>query len=144
MQETPETLIRNFNKDDTAFVFQSWLKDYRRNSQFAKRIRSSDFFQYHHKILERIFERETSQTLIACDPETPKVIWGYITIEKVPGLDLIHYIYVKDSFRGYGIGGKLLKESGFSPNKIIYTHETYWLKNVVEKYKKARYIPYLI
>lgn len=144
MQETPETSIRPFDKDDTAFVFQSWLKDYRRNSPFAKHIRSSDFFLYHHKILERIFERETSQTLIACDPETPKVIWGHITIERIPGLDLIHYIYVKDSFRGYGIGKKLFDSTNINANKIIYTHETYWLKNIIEKYKKARYIPYLI
>jgi GNAT superfamily N-acetyltransferase len=50
-----------------------------------------------------------SQVLIACDPDLPDVIYGFIMYQTHEHHSVIHYMYVKKAFRGYGIASQLVK-----------------------------------
>ena len=72
----------------------------------------------HDTILKKII-RNSSITL-ACDPDDPDTVWGYVCSDG----ELLHFIYVKSAFRGFGIGGCLLRAIGIPKGKIMISHRT--------------------
>jgi GNAT superfamily N-acetyltransferase len=119
---TPKILLRSANEEDISFIFNSWLKSFR-NSFFCKGIVNSVYFTEHHKLIEKILK--TASAVIACNPEDPSQVYGWICAEEIDGVFCMHYLYVKHSFRGLGIGRLLFNtfthESGLAG---IYTHQT--------------------
>ena len=74
----------------------------------------------HDTLLKKIIPHST--IILACDPDDPDTVWGYVcTTDKV---NLLHFIYVKSAFRGFGIGGGLLRASGLYRNSIFTSHRT--------------------
>lgn len=138
-----EVIVRPMIEEDYNFVIQSWLKSYKHNSYFCKRIRDNIYYKYHHKVITQILARASTSVLIAIDP-VEKVILGYLVTEKFENKDLVHYAYVKTSFRDLGIGGSLLKESGINPFEVLFSHWTKDTDGLIEKYKGATYVPYLL
>lgn len=61
-----------------------------------------------------------SSASIACSPEDPDVIVGYLVYEP----KTIHYVYVKEAFRKLGICRRLLVEAGLFEGTIA-THMTF-------------------
>ena len=57
----------------------------------------------HDTILKKIIRNST--ITLACDPDDPDTVWGYVCTDG----DLLHFIYVKSAFRGFGIGGCLMR-----------------------------------
>ena len=57
----------------------------------------------HDTLLKKIIPHST--ITLACDPDDPDTVWGYVCTDG----DLLHFIYVKSAFRGFGIGGCLLR-----------------------------------
>ena len=72
----------------------------------------------HDTILKKIIPHST--ITLACDPDDPDTIWGYICTDG----DLLHFIYVKSAFRGFGIGGCLLRSAELPGRNIITSHRT--------------------
>lgn len=62
---------------------------------------------YHHDILLKKLIQYTDITL-ACDPGDPATVWGWVCSDD----GCLHWIYVKNAFRGFGIGRLLLRETG--------------------------------
>lgn len=142
--EKMEVTIRPMAEEDYNFVIQSWLKSYKHNSYFCKRIRDNIYYKYHHQVITRILARDNCKVLIAADPEDSKVILGYLVYESFQGKELVHYAYIKTSFRGLGIGGALLRSSTINPFESLFSHWTKDTDGLIEKYKGATYVPYLI
>jgi len=75
---------------------------------------------YHHDILLKKLIPHTDITL-ACDPGDPDTVWGWVCSD----LHCLHFIYVKNAFRGFGIGRLLLEETGLLlEKKIRISHRT--------------------
>jgi GNAT superfamily N-acetyltransferase len=72
----------------------------------------------HDTLLKKIIPHST--ITLACDPDDPDTIWGYICTDG----DLLHFIYVKSAFRGFGIGGCLLRAAGLPDSNVITSHRT--------------------
>ena len=141
-KQTLPTTLRLAEEGDIGFIFNSWLKSYR-SSLFAKPISNTVFFAEHHKVIEKL--AKTSQILLACNKEDPNQIYGYACAERVEGVFVLHYIYVKQSFRRLGIG-KLLLDSfdhNFDDESAVYTHHTKIAEKLAAKYHLI-YHPYLL
>ena len=72
----------------------------------------------HDTLLKKIIHNST--LTLACDPDDPDTVWGYICTDD----DILHFIYVKSAFRGFGIGGCLLRSADLPESKVIISHRT--------------------
>ncbi len=134
-------MIRNFTSDDIGFVFNSWLKSYR-NSVFARDVSNTIYFASHHKILEEIAKRGTIR--IACNPKDVSQIYGYIAAEFLEGIFVLHYVYIKQPYRHFGIAKALLNSFDHDPsNASCYTHHTKIAVKLAAKYNMIHH-PYLL
>lgn len=139
-----DVTIRAANTDDISFLMNSWLKSYRYGSWFTKRIRDSVYFKYHHQIVTGILSRGSCNVIVAVDPTDTYFILGYLVSEKFEDKNIIHYAYVKDTFRGKGVGRKLIEASGLDLNKCCFSHWTKPVDEIIKKYAGMTYIPYLV
>lgn len=151
--------VRPGTADDVDFIYATWLRSYRHSSAFAAPISNEIFFPSHHLIVERILARKSTSVYIACLPEDPQTIFGYLITEGFYK-PIIHFIYVKEAFRKQSIATILLQNAKLDPNKCFFSHLTYacdWLvgSKVYDpaigkktfrpgKYPTATYDPYLI
>ena len=133
--------LRPFIDEDQSFLFNSWLKSYR-FSHFGEKITNTIYFQDHHKVIENILKK--SKVLMACNVSDPSQLYGYIVVGEVDGILVVHFIYVKHTFRNMGIGKTLLDAVGHSTdNASVYTHHTRMADKLAPKYNFV-YHPYLM
>ena len=124
-------LLRQPEPDDRAlgFVLDSWVKTVAADSPWAVATAGSTphaptplpppLIKYHHDIILKKLIPHSDITL-ACDPDDADTIWGYICTDG----ELLHFIYVKAAFRGFGIGGCLLRAAGLPDSNISTSHRT--------------------
>ena len=75
---------------------------------------------YHHDILLKKLIPHTDITL-ACDPDDPATVWGWVCSD----YGCLQWIYVKNAFRGFGIGRLLLDATTLRlEEKIRISHRT--------------------
>jgi GNAT superfamily N-acetyltransferase len=102
-------IIRERASTDDAFIYTSFLKGLRYgSSEWLSKMPEGMFYNQFNKYLKNLIERPQITIKIACLPDDPDVILGYIVYES----GCIHWIFVKDSFRRMGIGKMLF------PNNI--------------------------
>lgn len=133
--------IRRANDEDIPFIFSSWLKSFR-TSWFAKLIANPIYFDQHHKVIENVLK--TSEVLVACNNEDIGQIYGYICAERIDGVFVVHFTYIKHPFRKMGIAKELLNVFDHDlGNAAFYTHHTKSAESVTSKYGFI-YNPYLL
>lgn len=92
-------------------------------------------------MIDWILSQDDSRTVVASLDCDPNVIFAYIVFQ--PGV--IHYIHVKQDFRGMGIAKSLvqLPEVGVPS---YYTHLTHDLKQILESHPSSNitFNPYLL
>jgi len=141
MEENKSIRIRTMVEDDTAFIFNSWLKSYR-FSHFGEKITNTIYFSDHHKVIESLIG--TSKVIVACNKEDPTQVYGYIVGGELDGISLLHFVYVKHTFRNMGVGKTLLDAIGHDKEKAgVYTHHTRMADKLAAKYNLV-YHPYLM
>lgn len=132
--------LRPATEVDVPFVFNSWLRCYR-HSQNTRGCDNPVYFAQHHKVLEGLCKQ--AEIIIACNAEDISQIYGYVAHESVEDVPVIHFIYVKEIYRKFGVA-KILLEA-LSVNKetpLFYTHRTF-ISEALEKRYKMVYNPYL-
>ena len=120
-------LLRKPEPDDRAirFVLDSWCKTVAAEPpwDFSSTRHTPPpphpLLIYEHDTLLKKIIRNSSITL-ACDPDDPDTVWGYVCCDG----ELLHFIYVKSAFRGFGIGGCLLRSAGIPKGKMMISHRT--------------------
>jgi hypothetical protein len=132
---------------DKNFLYSTWLKKYKFTSYFAKRIRMPIYYKGQEKIIDHILRKPTTRVLMACLKDDPNSLFGYIAYEpmtdEVPSA-VIHFIFVKDIFQKMGVGGLLFKESGLGLDGTRFTHWTFPLDELFQKYPDLIYDPYAL
>lgn len=136
--------IRPGEEGDYALIFTAWLKSYKEQSPFAKKISSNVFYDKHHKIIANLLYKKKAKVLIAHPVDEPDIIVGFLVFEGTTKEPIIHYIYTKEHFRGLGVASTLL--DGLELGNGVFTHWNYicgrfWNS---EKYKGLAFDPYLI
>lgn len=130
--------IRTAKPEDLDFIYATWLKSYRHNSQFAKKLTNEVFFEMHHKVIDAFIVRG-GLVCVAHPKGEPDVILGYICTE--PTLPLVQYIYVKKPFRKMGIAKALYKTAQEPTMFTHWTSDTDW---ITKKLTNLIYNPYLL
>ena len=136
-----EVSIRAVRDTDMALVYSTWLRSYRFNSNFAKKLSNKVYYEWHHKVIERLFGRGAF-CLMACDASDNNIVFGYLVGERSGIGNIIHFIYIKKAFRGLGIMRQLLSASGLSFN--IFSHYTEFCDEYLKKHEGMEYNPYVI
>lgn len=135
-------VIRPGIPDDFNFVISTWLKCYRHSSTFTKHVKSTIFFLWHQRVIKRILSRPQTKVLVACEANDPSLILGYLVCES-QDVSVLHFIYVKKAFRKFGIGKELFQVSQ-SPSDSEFTHHTFDMEWVTQKYPNLVYNLYRI
>lgn len=138
--EKPPFSIRLVQSSDIAFIYSTWLNATKYDSDIGKNIRKSVFFEHYRLVIDHILSKETTNVLVACKPDEPSVIFGYLVSEP----ETIHFCFVKESFRNLGIA-RSLYESAFSDSgegAVSTTHETQFAEEIIRKH--FDYNPFLL
>lgn len=89
---------------DESFIYDSWLKSYQEQNRDFKRMGIRTYYAGYKKILMGILD--SALVVIACNPDDKDQIYGFIVAEA--DADIVHYLYVKYTFRKLGIARRLL------------------------------------
>lgn len=132
--------IRPATEADVPFIFSTWLRSYR-DSGFASNISTTVYYAEHHKVVEKLLK--SCDVYVACANDDISELYGYICAQKITGIFVLHYIYVKHSFRHLGLGKQLLNTFNHDFNKAsIYTHMTKVARALAHKFSFI-HSPYL-
>ena len=127
--------LRPKQADDESFIYSSWLRSYR-SSPIVTHMNNDVYYDNHKLVIKKLLE--ISDVMIACNPEDPDQIYGFICYE--PGI--IHYLYVKYPFRKMGLAKYLLSSIPSDATKIIITHLTSSVKSRLND--EMIYNPYIL
>jgi GNAT superfamily N-acetyltransferase len=116
--------IRPFQDDDLKFVMSSWLNSFK-SSAWAGPIQNNRYWTVYQAVIEQLLARDGVGVLVACNPEKPYQIFGYIVAEQGFDLPVAHWIYVKQPLRGLGIARALMASCGIiRETRFYYTFRT--------------------
>lgn len=137
--------IRGFHPDDIPFLHSSWGSSYYTGATYNKFLGPGEFHKHHRPIRESIFDRPCSSFDIVCSTDDPGLIMAWMSWEKPEDEDfiLIHYLYVKQAFKGEGLARELLLR--FKDVKpVLITHLTEQAERIIHKnHLKLFYCPHL-
>jgi hypothetical protein len=126
---------------DDKLILSSWLKGAYHLCPSFKDMPKSLFFGMHQPLTKMLVA--TTTTLCAVDVEDPTHVLGYIVFKNYPAFSVIHWIYVKQQFRYFGLAEALLQRANLLP--IVFTsHETIESQRFFNKKKVETYhVPHL-
>jgi GNAT superfamily N-acetyltransferase len=138
----PAFTLRPAQEQDVPFITKPWLQALRQESS-TRYLSDPVFFRGHGALIQRLLDR--ARTLIACDAEAGDHFYGFACGE--PGL--VHWIYVKGTYRGMGIGRALLRAivhpltPGEMPITTSHASHLFNDRGLVARYK-ITYNPYAL
>jgi GNAT superfamily N-acetyltransferase len=121
-------LIRSIRPEDHNLVLATWLNSYYEHMRDFRPPRTVYFC--HHQELAKL--KLKSDVRILCNKEDEDQIIGYSIFDGA----VLHYVYVKNFFRGFGFGKMLIADRHIEQ----VSHLTEDLKKLI---KKPVYNPYL-
>lgn len=136
-----DIIIRQANEEDHPFILNSWLISYYAGSHLDKVVESQLYFTNQTEIIERILENHKPNIHVACLPEFPKQILGWLCSDGY--LNAIHYVYVKHPYRRFGIANLLFREASRVPTALWFTHFTRQSDIIGPKWG-LKYNPYIL
>lgn len=127
--------VRPYKPSDLNFIQNSWGSSYYKGAEFLDYSTPKEFNDLHRPKREQILDDPTTAVLVCCGKEDEDLILGYIILQKSPEGLLIHYIYVKQAFKGEGISEELLKQI---KGPVLVTHMTDKAMKIISK-KQSRF-----
>jgi hypothetical protein len=127
-------ILRLPTEDDKPFVYDTFLKIFRQVEPNNFR-HHTEYFDTQRAIIDTLFEK--SQILLACSPEDPNYLYGYIIFDMVKKFLKLHWLHIKDPFRGNGMALDILKTVYPSTlhDIIVCSHYSRVYKSLKNKYK---------
>jgi hypothetical protein len=128
--------LRPYKESDLNFIQNSWGASYYKGADYLDYLSPKEFNSKHRPIREELLKKPTIACIIACDSQDEDLILGWILVEKPKGKGLLlHYLYVKEAFKGEGISEELIKKA--LPEKpILVTHMTDRARKIIKKKKE--------
>jgi GNAT superfamily N-acetyltransferase len=130
--------LRSPNPSDLPFIINSWTESYK-DSKYNP-IYGPAYFYYFRLLLNRLIPK--SLITVICNPDDPDQIYGWGCYTITDNQLIVHWIYIKYTFRKLGLGTFLLntlKEMVKSDELIITLKPCYY-----DRYKdtfKHKYEP---
>lgn len=136
----PPVMVRPATASDLGFIFNSWLNSYKESAYGGKYQTKPVFFANHKPIVQAIVA--SADALVACNPDEHDQIFGYIVFNRP---NVVHYTYVKHSFRKFGIAKTLFQHAVDISKPVEITHITEFYELVKKNHRDLfiTYNPYL-
>lgn len=132
-------LVRDAGPRDENFIFHSWLRSFRK-SPTTLFVEDEAYYKGQHKVVEDTINSVIVK--VAYHAEDPSHILGYIAYEySDENKAIVHWLFVKRDYRGFGIGQMLWKIATDDAQRILYTHTNAKFEKVKNK-EKCVYDPY--
>ena len=119
-------------------IYNSWIRSFRCAAS-VRDVPHTPYLKGQHKLISQLLENSTCRVLLAVDVEDEGHILGWMCFEEYEGVGVIHYVYVKSTFRRFGIGTRLVGEV---EGEVYYTHKNSRGDKLMSKCN-ASYNPYL-
>ncbi len=129
---------------DLPFIYSTWLRSYRQ-MPFAKNMSNDTFFYHHKQVIETILAKPNTSIVLIHEESDPNHLYGYSVIESYGEAFIIHYIYIKHSYRRLGLARDLLESqiTSLGTKLTFVTHESRNHMKFKDKFQ-LEYNPYLI
>lgn len=89
------------------FIFNSWLENWRYSDE-CKRMSNDVYYRRFKAIIAELLT--TSLIVIAFNPEDEDQVYGYICYKKIEDIFVLHYAYVKFTYRRQKLFHRMLRE----------------------------------
>jgi GNAT superfamily N-acetyltransferase len=123
--------FRDGRASDIGFVASNWLRSYHWHREcFFERCSSltlREYYQGHHALVEWLLLR--SRVVVAHNPDDDDQLYGFVCFEPLQSGLVVHYLYVKSSRRGWGVGRRLFHAIREPGQRTICTHWTRGLRS---------------
>jgi hypothetical protein len=132
-------LLRDRTLEDEPFIFNSFLKSYKQNSDL-KHTPNTIYYPRQTAIIKYLLENE--KVVLAVFPEDPNELIGYCIYNIVSSALVIHYIYTKQMHRNYSFASDIIQSllPFEGQNLIIATHITHNFNALKHKIPNAKII----
>lgn len=122
--------IRSAIPADINFIYSTFLKAFKHDSDVGKSVEGSVFFDEYQLVADKILD--TADVFVACDPNNDFVIYGYLICEP----SILHFAFVKEGFRRLGIAKSLYLAAEHRSGEFeSFTHKTHNATRVISKLK---------
>jgi ribosomal protein S18 acetylase RimI-like enzyme len=106
--------VRGYLHEDQACIAWGWLHSYR-SSPWARLMHPATYAKTQRVIIETLLsyaqdEKYPTQLLVACSPDDEHQIYGWLCGEMQRPRALLHYVWVKSTFRRQGIASLLVRQ----------------------------------
>lgn len=121
---TQSFLVREPRPTDQGYIASTWARSMTHNSRRWTR--------RNHAALsvDRVLDHASTAVLVACKDGEPDRIVGWLCWAKVDAARVVHYCYVRDSWRREGVMSALLKAAKLDDDRpMLITHKgpsTHW------------------
>lgn len=103
-----ELVLRELLPDEQGFLYSTWLKSYK-SSKDVGPLPNNLYWPVLSQTIKQILETPGTKVVVACNSEDPNQLFGYICSSWGAPEAVVHYLYVKPTFRKNGIGKALLE-----------------------------------
>jgi hypothetical protein len=97
--------IRPAEATDLGFIVGGWLESYHAGNAPMRAVRFGRYKPPMRRLIHDILGRST--VLVACDPEAPDHLEGFVVGAMAGSVPVLHYVYVKQTRRKYGLAQML-------------------------------------
>ena len=143
MNTQPPILHRAATSQDVPLIYSDWLRSYRR-SPLTKHVPSAVYYSQHRALIDNLASR--SRVVVLCNPDDTNQVYGWMCFELTPDVLILHYLYVKEDFRGFGLAKALVQQylpKAVEDSIIICSHTGPCFQALKDKYHLI-YNPYLL
>lgn len=92
---------------DLNFVYSSWKRGLRFGNDFFRKIDADSFYEAYTLIINALITRADCKVTVACLKDDEDVVLGYSVVRG----DILDWLFVKQSWRGFGIAKQLCSGS---------------------------------
>lgn len=143
--EADQNLVfRPYVESDMPFIYSSWSRSFYEGSGAKKHISPQEFHGHHRPTIDKFFSRPYATVIVVHHADEPDIILGWIAVEVLETKLVIHYAYIKSSFRRIGLLWELIRRVD-KGQPIIFTHMTDRFSRIMarnhDKYKRFTYLP---
>jgi hypothetical protein len=129
-------IIRNYKKEDEAFVYSTFLLGVYHGESWFSKIQKSIFLHNYRLFLNKLIAFENTQIKIACLKDDEDTLVGYSIMTKSE--DTLHWVFVKNAWRKIGVAKTLV------PNTIKnVTHLSSQGEKIMETHPGMVFNPFL-
>lgn len=131
---TPDYVLRALEIGDRGFVFNAWIKAAFEVEPTCYQVRARyEAAQRAH--IDACLESATA--MVACHPDDPTQLFGFVCLANVAGMPVVHWIYVRNHFRKMGLARSILRRLVPDTSAIVATQwskDCAWIRRKTKLY----------